>query len=170
MVDSRDENSELTRVPTRADLVRIADELNRHGAKYLVLGGMAMMEWGLRRSTMDIDLLIETSAENVCSVRESLSKALPEKAAEELSHSDVMEFVVVRINDEITVDVMAAACGVSYADAAGMIAERVLDHVRIPFASPELLMKTKATYREKDALDRAYLRELIAARMNSAAS
>jgi hypothetical protein len=33
--------------------------------------------------------------------------------------------------------------------------------VRIPFASPSLLLRTKQTYRDKDYVDRAFLRELI---------
>jgi len=33
--------------------------------------------------------------------------------------------------------------------------------VNIPFAKPELLLRTKQTYRDKDAADRDFLRELI---------
>jgi hypothetical protein len=33
--------------------------------------------------------------------------------------------------------------------------------VKIPFASPELLLRLKQTHRDKDAMDRAYLRELL---------
>jgi hypothetical protein len=33
--------------------------------------------------------------------------------------------------------------------------------VTIPFASPTLLWKTKQTYREKDAVDRSFLRKLL---------
>ena len=33
--------------------------------------------------------------------------------------------------------------------------------VRIPFANPQLLWKTKQTHREKDALDRTFLAELL---------
>ena len=36
-----------------------------------------------------------------------------------------------------------------------------VDHVKIPFASPRLLWRTKQTYRDKDAADRAYLLDLI---------
>ena len=33
--------------------------------------------------------------------------------------------------------------------------------VKIPFANPQLLWKTKQTHREKDALDRTFLAELL---------
>jgi len=38
---------------------------------------------------------------------------------------------------------------------------REIEGVRIPFASPELLLKTKQTVREKDAIDRLYLKRLL---------
>lgn len=162
MVDPADEGAALTRMPTRADLVRIASKLNQRGARYAVLGGMAMIEWGLRRSTMGVDLLVEASERNIALIRDGLAEALPERAAAELTGDDVVEFVVVRINDDITVDVMASACGVTYADAHDQITVRNIDGVNIPFASPELLLRTKATCREKDALDRSYLKQLLA--------
>jgi hypothetical protein len=36
-----------------------------------------------------------------------------------------------------------------------------IDGVRIPFASPVLLWKTKQTHREKDELDLVFLRKLL---------
>ena len=42
-----------------------------------------------------------------------------------------------------------------------MITPVVVDGVTIPFASPTLLWKTKQTYREKDAIDRSFLRRLL---------
>jgi hypothetical protein len=56
--------AEATRPPERSDLLRVCAELNRLGAKYIVIGGLAMNELGLVRVTEDIDLLIESSPEN----------------------------------------------------------------------------------------------------------
>jgi hypothetical protein len=49
---------ELTRVPTDADLVSLARELNRLGVAYGVVGGFAINRLGFVRATADIDLLI----------------------------------------------------------------------------------------------------------------
>jgi hypothetical protein len=68
----------------------------------------------------------------------------------------------VRINDEITVNLMGSACGIRYPDAVAMMEWREIRGVRIPFASPALLWKTKQTHREKDALDRSFLRKWFA--------
>ena len=53
------------------------------------------------------------------------------------------------------------ACGLDYAAAKNLVSEIDVSGVKIPFASPTLLWKTKQTYREKDALDRVFLRKLL---------
>jgi hypothetical protein len=69
--------------------------------------------------------------------------------------------VVIHVADEFVVDSMLKACGVSYDDAFSGIEIRTIQNVTIPFASPKLLLQLKQTYREKDAMDRAFLNELI---------
>lgn len=149
-----------TRPPTDDDLAALASRLNALGVKYVVVGGFAIVSAGYVRATMDIDLLIETGEENERRVIEALSE-LPEGAAAELRPGEVADYVVVRVCDEFTVDLMAKACGLAYEDITHLIEFR--DHlgVTIPFASPKLLWKTKQTYREKDAVDRIFLRKLL---------
>jgi len=65
-----------------------------------------MNELGLVRVTEDIDLLIDGSVENQRLVRQAL-RILPERAIDELGpQEDLREWMVVRVNDEITVDLM----------------------------------------------------------------
>lgn len=45
-----------------------------------------------------------------------------------------------------------------------MIEEAEIEGIRIPFANPELLLKTKQTVREKDEIDCLFLKRLIAER------
>ncbi len=153
-------DEERTRTPRTKDLVDICRELNRKGANYIVVGGMAIIMHGYLRTTEDIDFLVETTHENEQKILEVLSE-LPEGAAKELKPGEVGDYVVVRICDEFTVDLMAKACGIDFETAKDSITWIEVDDVSIPFASPELLWKTKQTFREKDALDRAYLREIL---------
>ena len=55
---------EVTRVPTDADLVSLARELNRLGVAYVVVGGFAINRLGFVRATEDIDLLIARDLAN----------------------------------------------------------------------------------------------------------
>ncbi len=152
-----DESAEVTRIPTKADLLRLCSELNLRGVRYVVIGGAAIIELGLLRTTHDLDLLVDDDPENVRAACAALA-TLPDGAAAEVAPLDIRNFTVVRINDEITVDLMGRACGISYADAEPLIDWKELDGVRVPFASALLLWRTKQTWREKDSLDRAFLR------------
>lgn len=146
----------LPRTPEEDDLVKLCASLNAQGARYLVVGGMAMNQQGLLRATEDIDLLLERSRENQEKVRKAL-EVLPDKAVREVNENDLDEYTVVRVADEIVVDLMLSACGITYADAVGEIEARLVRGVSIPFASASLLLRTKQTYREKDIPDRIFL-------------
>jgi hypothetical protein len=154
------DDAECTRPPVMRDLVEICRELNAQGAHYIVVGGMAVNIHGYIRNTEDIDLLIEINPANEEKVFEAL-KILPEGAVLELKPGEVGDYVVVRVCDEITVDLMAKACGHSYEEVKTMVTPVTVEGVIIPFASPVLLWKTKQTFREKDAWDRDYLKKLL---------
>ncbi len=153
-------DAERTRPPLMGDLVGICRELNQRSVNYIVIGGMAINIHGFTRNTEDIDLLIETEEANERKILEVLS-LLPDGAAKELRPGEVAKYVVVRVCDDITVDLMAKACGHDYESAKGLISLVVVDGVTIPFASPILLWKTKQTFREKDQIDQLFLRKLL---------
>src|SRR5205814_7151013 len=113
-----DENAHApeSRIPLVEDLVKVCRELNRRGAKYLVVGGFAVIQHGFLRNTGDIDLLIEDSPENQAKTKRAL-EVLPDKAIRELGDDDLRNYVVVRVCDEIVVDLMVKACGISYSEA-----------------------------------------------------
>lgn len=150
-----------SRTPLVADLVTICRALNEQGARYLVVGGFAVMQHGFLRTTGDIDLLIDPSLENQARMKKAL-EVLPDKAVRELGDDDLRDYVVVRVCDEVVVDLMMSACGIAYDEAAPEIQTFVVGGVPIPFASAKLLLRTKQTYREKDAEDRMFLERKLA--------
>lgn len=67
--------------------------------------------------------------------------------------------MVIRVADEILVDLMRSAGGIDYAEAALDIETKDVDGVPVPFASPRLLWRMKSvTHRAKDAGDLVFLR------------
>jgi hypothetical protein len=150
------------RTPGRDDLTRLCAELNRLGAKYVVVGGFAIIEAGFPRLTQDINLLVDASPENELRVFEAL-RTLPDQAVNELDPGDIDRFTVVRVADEILVDLMKSGCGLHYEEAIKDAVRRVIHGVDIPFASPLTLWKMKQTHRDKDIPDRQFLRQLLAA-------
>lgn len=148
------------RDPESSDLLKICDALNRAGARYIVIGGIAMVLHGFNRGTEDIDLLVDRTVENIACLREALS-ILPDNAVREVRDSDIEEYGVVRIADEVVVDLIGSACGIDFNAAEAEIDWREIEGIHIPFASPALLLKTKQTVREKDEIDRLYLKRIL---------
>jgi hypothetical protein len=69
---------------------------------------------------------------------------------------------VVRIADEVVVDLMISACGVTFNERSSEIATFTIKDVKIPFASAKLLLRMKRTFREKDEADRMFLERKLA--------
>jgi len=159
-----DRPSELEpRAPTEDDLVLLCRRLNDLSAKYIVVGGFAVILSGLPRSTGDIDLIIATDLPNEALVYQAL-EVFPDKAVRELDPGDVGKYVVVRVADEVVVDLMRSASAIEYAEAVKDVVIRTVQGVAIPFASPRLLWRMKVnTHREKDAGDLIFLRQYFQA-------
>jgi hypothetical protein len=146
------------RPPLEADLVGLCRELNKRGARYIIVGGFAVIAAGLPRVTGDIDLMVAVDRENEAKVFSALS-TLPDNAARELQPGELQQYNVIRVADEIIVDLMRSAGGIEYEEAAQEVVVREIQGVPIPFASPRLLWRMKViTHREKDAGDLVFLR------------
>ncbi len=143
-------------MPTQAPLLRVCSLLNEAGAKYLIVGAQACILHSLVRTTEDVDILIEPTEANCRRVIAALSE-MEDGAARELTPKDLLENVVVKVADEVEVDVSTHAWKVSYADAIDTAQERTIDGVRIPYLGLDMLLASKDTYREQDQLDRARL-------------
>jgi len=141
-------------------LIFLCRLLNEAGAEYVVIGGWAIIQHGYGRTTSDIDLLVNAAPANFERVKKAMLN-LPDAAIREVQPGELDQYVVIRVGDEFVVDLMKAACGIEYAEASKDVVMAALRGVTIPFAAPGLLLRTKQTYRDKDAADREYLRDLI---------
>ena len=145
MADDRPPEELESREPTVEDLRDLCRELNLRGAKYLVIGGFAMRAANYNRTTMDVDLMVAADLENEAKVFAALA-TLPENAVRELQPGELQKHNVIRIGDEILVDLLRSAGGIDYTEAAKDVVVREVDGVPIPFASPRLLWRMKARH------------------------
>ena len=157
MDDAHD--GQYAREPQIEDLAKIGRALNETGARYLLIGGFAVIALGGTRTTKDIDLLIDPSPENVARVKRAL-RILEDHAVDEVADDDVAKYTVVRVADEIVVDLMARACGLDYAEASRDARSITIGDVEVPVASLTTLIRTKMTLRPSDAADRVFLETL----------
>jgi len=108
-VDDSDDGA-YSRPPTLEDVARIGRALNQAQARYVLIGGFAVIVHGSGRTTKDIDFLIDPTPENVARVKSAL-RILSDNAAAELEDEDVEKYQVVRVADEVVVDLLPALAG-----------------------------------------------------------
>ncbi len=106
-----------------------------------------------------MDLLIEPSEENCRRVIAALSR-LADGAAHGLTPRDLIENVVVKIADEVEVDISTHAWKVTYAAAAPSPLRVDIDGAAIPYLDLDMLIASKETHRAQDAADLLRLTEL----------
>jgi hypothetical protein len=140
-------------------LARVCALLNRHGARYVIVGARAAILHGLDRTTQDVDLLVPEDVENHGRVIAALSE-LEDHAATELTPQDLVDNVIVKIADEVEVDVSTRAWKVTYEEAAPRAERIVIEGVEIIYADLATLIASKETYRDQDRVDVVHLREI----------
>lgn len=154
MAGEHDDPTPESRTPTLRDLIRICDALNQAGCRYVLIGGLAVNYYGFDRATHDIDFLVDSSQDNVQKIKEALS-VLPDNAVADLALDDIQKYIVVRVQDEITVDLLGAVGEIRFEDAKAI--QVVLDGVAVPVADLETLIATKQGLRSKDKQDLTFL-------------
>ncbi|MBN2316573.1 MAG: nucleotidyltransferase [Sedimentisphaerales bacterium] len=88
----------------------------RHDVKYIVIGGVASVLYGVPRVTFDLDILIEATTENA----EQLLRALEEAGfgtATLTNACDLVSHEITVFNDRVRIDVQTSTPGVSFQDA-----------------------------------------------------
>lgn len=159
-MDDQDDRG-YSRAPELEDLVSLCKALNAENVRYVLIGGFAVILHGFVRTTRDIALLVDSSVENVRRLKRAMA-ALPDNAIALIGDDEVERYQVVRVADEIVVDLMQSACGIRYEEASERIDTIMINDVPIPVAGKELLIQTKQTVRPSDAADVQFLRLRIA--------
>lgn len=142
-------------------MVALVAELEAHSARYALIGGYAVAAHGYNRFSEALDILVDPSPDNTERWVAALC-TLPDRAAEEL-RGDPQVFereghYAIRVNDEITVDVMPSACGHGWDELKSYVIRMELaDGLTASILSLEGLLLTKEGSRDKDRADRAVL-------------
>lgn len=97
-------------------LEKVFECLNSHDVKYVVIGGIAAVLYGVPRSTFDLDILIEATPENAARLLQSLEEAQLGTAAlitpEELLANEITLF-----KDRVRIDVQTKTPGIEFQEA-----------------------------------------------------
>lgn len=138
---------------------RVCATLNGHGAKYLVIGGIACVLHGYVRATTDIDILIEQTPDNARRVLEALG-TIGWGFAREWHAEEILARPITVIGDDPQVDIFTVAWSVKYDGALPRSSVVTVEGVDIPLIGIDDLIETKRTGRPLDAADIEALEEI----------
>ena len=130
--------------------------LNSHGVKYLLVGGYAVGYYGYPRATADIDLWVETGAENVAKLISALAAFGFAGVEPELFAKDEQ---VIRMGvPPLRIELLTSVSGVTFEDCYPARTQATLDEVEVSLIGLKDLKTNKAASgRYKDLNDLEHL-------------
>jgi len=149
----------LPQVKPRSKLAAVCGALNAAGARYVLVGGQAVILWGQVRATRDIDFLIEATPENAERVLGALAD-IGFILVRDLDAKEVASRPFTIIGDLWRVDLLTVAFSVRYPQAAADATVFTVEGVEIPTASIPHLIASKRTGRLQDAADIEVLEQI----------
>lgn len=138
-------------------------ELARAEVDYAAVGGVAVSLNGFVRATDDVDILVHNAPENLRKLIDCL-KHWGEGWARELKLEDfVVETGCIRVMEDFDLDIFVKMRGKTLDDFRPNLRFFESDGVRIAYLPPaDLIFLKEGSWREKDQLDVAALKEIIA--------
>jgi predicted nucleotidyltransferase len=148
------------KVELQKNLIKLCSILNRLNIKYIVIGGCAVILHGYRRTTFDIDILVDQSTENVERLKKALNEAFHTEEAYDIHDNDVATYTVVRFapeSEDIVVDIMGKVGEIDFEVARNNVETIDFEGVTIPVCGLATLIETKKGIRPKDKDDLLFL-------------
>jgi acylphosphatase len=140
---------------------RLLAKLARADVKFIIVRGVAVALNGFVRTTEDVDILVEASAENVTRFLNELGN-FGEGHARELSPADFSDSEgAIRIIEDFPLDVFTIMRGKRYADLFDATKTTRIDDVVVRYLDAEALIALKSdSQREQDRIDVSALQSL----------
>ena len=138
------------------DFQDVLESLLRSGARFLVVGALALAVHGVPRATGDLDIWIQTTEDNVDRVWEALLQFGAPLATIGVSRNDLRkEGTVVQIGlPPRRLDILTGLSGVSFEQAWGARTLHTVGTFEVPFLGREDLIRNKRSAgRLKDLAD-----------------
>lgn len=124
------------------DHIRLYKSLNAHRVRYLVIGGTAAIIYGVPRTTVDIDILIEKTTVNAKRILQAL-KAANFGTAHLTTPESLLRNEITIFEDYLRLDVLTEAKGIDFMSAWKRRQVRIIRGVHVKFASLEDIIQSK---------------------------
>jgi len=147
------------------EFMRVLKALEEHKVDYILVGGFAVILYGMQRLTRDIDIFVRMAPQNIEQLRRALKSVFKDSSIEEITLSALQEYPVIRYGspNNFYIDILARLGEVATYDDLEYEAIEI-QGVQIKVATPETLYRLKKdTVRSEDKMDAMFLKELIKA-------
>lgn len=141
----------------------IIDALEAEKVDYVLIGGFAMVLYGMPRVTQDIDLFLRSHDENIKRLQIALEKVFNDKNVYEITHEELKQYSVIRYGSEegFFVDIITAI-GTAFKYEDLKFEEVEVDGHNVKIATTNTLYNLKkSTYREIDKNDILFLMNMM---------
>ncbi|OIP89771.1 MAG: hypothetical protein AUK24_05780 [Syntrophaceae bacterium CG2_30_49_12] len=94
----------------------VFESFQKHEVKYIVIGGIAAVLYGVPRATFDLDILIEATPENACRLLDALLEA-GMGTATLTNANEILSNEITIFKDRVRIDVQTSTPGLSFQEA-----------------------------------------------------
>jgi len=143
--------------------LEIIDALEKEKVDYVLIGGFAMVLYGMPRATQDIDIFIKNQKENIDRLQKALFAVFNTKNIFEITYSEFQNYPVIRFgaDEGYYVDILTSI-GTTFSFDDLIIDELIVEDHKIKIASVETLYKLKEkTLRAIDKSDLIFLKQIL---------
>jgi len=143
--------------------LEIIDALEKEKVDYVLIGGFAMVLYGMPRATQDIDIFIKHREENIERLQKALFTVFNNKDVFEITFSEFQNYPVIRYgaDEGYYVDILTSI-GTTFSFDDLIIDELTVEDHKIKIASVETLYKLKEkTLRAIDKSDLLFLKQIL---------
>jgi len=143
--------------------LEIIDALEKEKVDYVLIGGFAMVLYGMPRATQDIDIFIKHREENIERLQKALFTVFNNKDVFEITFSEFQNYPVIRYgaDEGYYVDILTSI-GTTFSFDDLIIEELTVEDHKIKIASVETLYKLKEkTLRAIDKSDLLFLKQIL---------
>ena len=143
--------------------LHVADALENEGVEYILIGGFAVVLYGLPRLTQDVDIFIRNDEDNVQRLKKALYNVFQDTTINEITVEELQQYPVIRYGspDGFCIDLIVKIGETfTYTDMNYEVLE--VEGHKIKIATVETLVRLKEdTIRPIDKSDVLFLKELM---------
>lgn len=148
---------------SQSELLRLLNEFNLQGVRYMIVGGFAVNHYGYSRTTADVDMYLEDTVDNRKKMIDALDQLGYGRMDMLLNVPILAGYCEIIMDDGMYLDLMTDIMGLDSKDYESQYARRstaVIQGVEVHYISyQDLLLNKKETGRLKDMDDYENLKE-----------